>query len=118
MTYKGTFFLAHRLAYQFAHGKFNQTLFVCHTCDNRSCVNPAHLFLGSALDNIRDMHTKGRNRCGVGESHGKAKLSEENVIAIRARHAKGETQRSLASEFHVHYTTIADIVHRRHWKHI
>lgn len=53
---------AHRAAWQFARGPIPPGLFVCHHCDHPPCVNPAHLFVGTAMDNVRDMETKGRGR--------------------------------------------------------
>ena len=109
---------AHRFSWELANGPITTAeLFVCHKCDNVKCVNPAHLFLGTAGDNVRDCHNKGRQRDQRGEKHALTTIKERDVMEIRARHGT-VPQKTLAKEYGVCQMTISNIVNRRTWKHI
>lgn len=115
--YRGKSRFAHRASYELHVGPIPDGLLVCHRCDNPSCVNPAHLFLGTNKDNVTDSVTKGRKP--QGETHVSAKLTECQVLEIRTRHAAGNiTCKALALEFGVKRGTVEDIVHRKNWKHL
>ena len=91
----------------------NSKLFVCHTCDNPSCVNPKHLFLGSCLDNTKDKIIK--NRHCFGTKNGRAKLTREIAIEIRNLYLKGLTQRELGLKFKISKSQIGNIVTNKQW---
>lgn len=119
---------AHRLAYSlFVLGTplRRGLLQVCHRCDTRSCVNPDHLFLGTALDNERDKIAKGRRarfawaeKMARGERAGQAKLRNADISVIRARRAAGETQQAIARDYGVTQAAISCIVRGRTWQHV
>ena len=88
---------------------------VLHRCDNRRCVNPAHLFLGTHADNMRDMTEKSRTADRAGESNGNAKLTEADIPTIRA---DKRIQRVIAAEYGVSPQHIERIKNRKTWKHI
>jgi hypothetical protein len=88
----------HRFSYRLKHDDFDQSLQVLHSCDNRKCVNPDHLFQGTQLDNMRDMHAKGRGRDSYegGEAAPSTKLTTLEVRwVIRARR-EGLTFKAIA----------------------
>ena len=91
---------------------------ICHTCDNRLCCNPAHLFVGSSSDNIVDMWRKGRGKLvhHRGEKHGCHKLTEQQVREIRA--AVGVTGLVLAQRYGVTQAAISLIRLRKKWQHV
>ena len=73
----------HRVAFFLEHGRINDALMVLHTCDVRVCVNPAHLYQGTAKDNSADMSRRGRVGKMYGETNGKAKLTRQKVKSIK-----------------------------------
>jgi hypothetical protein len=107
--------VAHREAYRLASGQPAGALLVCHHCDNRLCCNPAHLFLGTHADNMRDMAQKGRRRGPRGSDVWTAKLDESLAEQIRARHRAGESQRALARAFGVSQRQVWSVVHGLAW---
>lgn len=113
---------AHRIAWELANERpIPDGLLVCHRCDNRPCCNPAHLFVGTQSDNIRDMFAKGRDRQRHprGENHHNSKLNDEAVRDIRRRVATGGvTRQALADEYGVSTSTIVLVVKREVWKHV
>lgn len=112
---------AHRYSYAVANEPAGES-YVLHRCDQPSCVNPDHLFVGTALDNSLDMVAKGRNvPFGKGEASVCAKLTEAEVVEIRGSYRKGVRglgMPSLAKKFGVHEATIWCIINRYTWTHI
>lgn len=118
---------------------------VLHACDNPPCCNPKHLRAGTNDDNVRDRVERNRSARGSangshtrpesrprgdrngsrmhpekfrGSRNGFARLTEEQVVAIRARHSAGETQTALAREFGVAQTTVSAAVRGVKWRHV
>jgi len=108
--------MASRAAYRVFRGEIPAGMLVCHRCDNSLCINPAHLFLGTHLDNMADMRSKGRQNRG--ERNGMAKLTVADVIDIRRRGAAGESQESLAMSFNVSRSNISRVLSGACWSHV
>lgn len=95
--------IASRVMFAMTRGRWPNG-FVCHSCDNPPCVNPFHLWEGSALDNMQDMIQKGRQKQPprlLGESHPRHKLTDAQVAEIRARHRPGARKGDPASTFNL-----------------
>ena len=112
-SYRGLETCAHRVSWQLHCGPIADGLHVCHKCDNRACVNPDHLFLGTPQDNAADKVAKGRHPRGVMKCN--AKLSEDTVRAIRSSELGG---RDLARFYGVTESAIRQIKKRKTWAHV
>lgn len=105
---------AHRLAWELANKKpVPDGLFVCHSCDVPRCCNPSHLFVGTSDDNIADMIAKKRH--GIGTRNGRCKLSEAQVLAIRA---DGRSSRAVAADYGLSKTHVLFIRRNQSWAHV
>lgn len=105
-------YLAHRVVYFLHKGAcMDSSVLLCHTCDNRLCVNPAHLFEGNHEANQKDMSDKGRSTWG--DKSGLSKWTNEEVKEIRRRHNQGETQASLRREFKMSKSNMSYIINKR-----
>lgn len=117
---------AHRVAVML-DGRDPRDALVCHTCDNRSCCNPAHLYIGTPLTNARDVCERGDWNHPTGEDHPHVKLTDDEVREIRDRFVREyriaggacpiwrSNARELGAEFGVHKTYVLDLV-RGKWR--
>ena len=107
---------ASRVAWIFTYGDIPDGLNACHKCDNRRCCNPAHLFLGTALDNNRDKINKGRDRHPEGEAHPRAKFTSDDIKNIRSLSRAGWSQGRIGRKYGVSQSHIRLILIRKIWK--
>jgi hypothetical protein len=127
---KGKNVLAHRHAYRSYVGSIPDGMCVLHRCDNRGCVNPDHLWLGTRSDNSADMVAKGRSARGArnpatrpgfrsGTRNGRSKLTPATVVELRKRYASGGiSQQKLGDEYGVCQVVISKIINRQLWPHV
>jgi len=107
---------AHRTSYELFIGEIPKDLQINHKCHNRGCVNPDHLYAGTAKDNSRDMFEANRQRIVRGANHGNALLSEEQVILIREELINGARIAVLSKKFNISGSQISAIKLAQKWK--
>lgn len=110
---------AHRISWEIHNGKIGEGLEVCHSCDNPICVNPRHLWLGTHKENMRDSVKKGRMFIpGLkGEDHGRAKISENDVLNIR-KLWPSKTQVQIGAIYGISHGAVSNIVKRKTWANV
>jgi hypothetical protein len=107
---------AHRASWEMNCGPVPRGLMVLHSCDNRRCVNPAHLRLGNHCENMADRDSRGRQAAGSRQHS--AKLNDATVVEIKRLLAGGATIKSLAPIYNVSKSTIAAVSSGRLWRHV
>ena len=103
----------HRLSYELFKGPIPQGMFVCHHCDNRACLNPQHLFVGTSKENTRDMILKNRQK-----KPGGRKFTREDINHFRSEAANGVSRIELCETYHVSYKQLSRIINYRDWKNV
>jgi predicted DNA-binding protein (UPF0251 family) len=122
---------ANRIAWELTYGQIPEGLWVLHTCDNRLCCNPGHMFLGTHAENMADMRRKGRAACGDknstrlypdlvprGERNGNAILTADDVRFIRSSVAAGMNQTEVGKILGVSNHAVHHVIHGHTWKHV
>lgn len=113
VTFNGSSMSSARAFWLLMYGNIPGGMQVLHRCDNRLCCNPFHLFLGSALDNSQDMVNKGRST--KGESHGRAKLTQGEALAIRS---DPRPRKIIAKEYGISDIQVGNIRRGKSWRHL
>jgi hypothetical protein len=109
---------AHQFSYEYYHGPIPFGMCVCHTCDNRSCVNPNHLFLGTQQDNTKDRNSK--NRQIKGSNHPHANLTEQLIWEMLNLIYSGELNsvKEISNKYNISNTNVYRILSKKAWNHI
>lgn len=105
----------HRLSWLFHYGKIPRGMCVCHKCDNPACINPSHLFLGTHIENMIDMTSKGRRVRFSGEKNPSAKLTNKQVEEIRELCKLGFFAKFIAPKYSISMATVYHIKNGRNW---
>lgn len=107
---------AHRVSWAIHFGEIPRGMFVCHRCDNRRCVRPEHLFLGTHAENMADCRAKGRIASPIGGFE--RKTTDESVRFMRDAHAAGFSIARIAAAFGLSDITVSRIVRGKRWAHV
>ncbi len=111
VTFRQRFYGAHQVSWILANGEIPNGYYVCHKCDNRLCVRPDHLFLGTPTDNSQDCIKKGRFVAG-----GRRKLTLEDARKIRAEKGAGEATSAIAKRYGLCFSHVWGVINNRCWK--
>ena len=114
--YRGSTMRGNRVSYLAFIGDIPEGILVCHHCDNRSCINPDHLFLGTHKDNCHDSIQKCRH--AHGEKSSKSKLKSEHITEIRKLYSSGISQEKISKKYNVNQSCISSIILKKTWNHI
>jgi hypothetical protein len=118
IVYKGKRITMSRYMYLIHKGNIPKGLEIRHKCDNRKCINPDHLEIGTHSDNMQDMIKRDRRQHQVGIKNPNAKLKESIVIRILKLYKSGLTQKVIANKCNIDPRTVNKIIHKKTWKHI
>lgn len=120
VSYKGKSQPAHRKVYEEMFAEIPKGFLVRHKCDNRICVNPEHLELGTFEDNMNDKVERGRQAKGEGNASSKLKEWQVKEIkwSLREKRLLSEKVKYLAEKYNISISTVNDIYYRKTWKHI
>lgn len=124
---RGKPMLTHRYSYELYKGSIPKGMCICHSCDNKLCVNPDHLWIGTQKDNAQDAKKKGllpnlkglkKPQSFIGQNHHSSKLKNEDVFRIRQLYREGTSGYRLHKIYNVTKKCISDILNNKTWKHL
>lgn len=116
--YFGRRWSAHRVAWTLVNGQIPEGMVIAHQCDNPRCCRVEHLFLATQTDNVRDMDAKGRRVPPKGERNSCAKITEQDVAAIRSDLYNGWTLAAIGAQFGIGVSQVSAILRGKNWTHL